>query len=130
MDKQLKEELLRLEAETTSECREILASVTQSVQERYQRLAGSYLAEMMESEEATAKHLTSAHANLREAALLILEYHWGLTRSWAPTLERMVSEDQNDDIRGLALLNWHLYTAALTTRDWVGYLPLSSRMRR
>lgn len=117
MDDKEKQGLLRLAAKTVHECQEAATSVRKSAQERWESLAGDHLGKMMQDPSATAHYLGNADAKLREAALYIVEYHWGLNTSLAPVLERMALEDENDDVRGIALLNLiSLYRATNDTR--------------
>src|SRR5262245_7331624 len=105
MDEKEKQDLLRFVAETRHECHEIVSGVTQSAQETWERLAGPHLAKMMNSPSATVRYLSNPDSKLREAALYIFEYHWGLDRSLEPVLERMALEDTDENVRGIALHN-------------------------
>lgn len=104
MDEKEKKNLLRIVEETAREFRETVASIRQSVQNNWERLAGYHLGMMMKSPSATAQYLSNADPKLREAALYIFNYHWGLNRTLAPNLERMALEDEDDDVSGIALL--------------------------
>jgi hypothetical protein len=42
---------------------------------------------------------------LRQAALFALYDHWGLSETLLPTFERMLREERDDTVRGMALLN-------------------------
>lgn len=104
MDEKERQELLRFVAETVHECQEITGSVREFAQQRWESLAGDRLEAMMQGPSATAHYLRNADPKLREAALHISNYHWGLNRSLEPTLQRMAWEDADDDVRGIALL--------------------------
>jgi hypothetical protein len=104
MDQGEKDELLRQVAETVRECRAIARSARTSAQERWEALAGEHLEGMMQSASATVQYLSSPEPELREAALHILNDHWGLPASCEPVLERLALRDTNEDVRAIALL--------------------------
>jgi hypothetical protein len=85
-------------------CRSGIADFKESQRQLWKQWAGAEVEVMLQSPAAAERYLHHADKYIRLAALGILVFHWQATKRIAATFEQMAFDDQDDEVRGAALV--------------------------
>ena len=90
-------------ANLKKEVSELIADIQEYSHQRLKNIAGPRLSEMLQSIENTVMYLQHPMPKARQAAIILLNRHWGLTSQLILSVEEIVFKDTDRGVRAEAL---------------------------